>query len=224
MAPDKPQNTENISTGLAGSSQPTKTDDANVDDPPSTSTAGSSKPFKTDDVNANEPPPSTSAAGPSQPINTDISNDDEPPQLETPDGLTSEERLMKTLHELRSTVARLEAEAKSRSAPGPSDLGDVTVKQEPVDAVLEHKDSPSKCMFINRKKKLINAALIEPLDKPEIVELSDTDDDGFVNIGACCFNSYRFIFTTLIELKGAMKRKGKGKAGGLQKKRKVIKG
>ena len=34
-----------------------------------------------------------------------------------------------------------------------TNLGDVTVKQGPVDTVLEHKDSPSKCMFINRKKK-----------------------------------------------------------------------
>ena len=59
---------------------------------------------------------------------------------------------------------------------------------------------------------------------PEIVELSNADDDGFVNMGAGCFNSYCFIFTTLIELKGARKRKGKGKAGGPQKKRKVIKG
>jgi hypothetical protein len=57
---------------------------------------------------------------------------------------------------------------------------------------------------------------------PEIVELSDPDDDGFVNMGAGCFNSYCFIFTTLIELKGARKRKGK--AGGPQKKQKVIKG
>ena len=217
MAPDNPQNTENISAGAAEPSQSVNTEDANDDQP-----AGPSQPFNADEANDNEPP--ASAAGPSQLITTDDANDDEPPPLETPDGLTSEERLMKTLHELRSTVARLEAEARSRSAPGPSDLGDITVKQEPVDTVLEHKDSPSKCMFINRKPKKINAALIELLDKPEIVELSDTDDEGFVNIGACCCNSYWFIFTTLVELKGAMKRKGKGKAGGPQKKRKVIKG
>ena len=79
----------------------------------------------------------------------------------------------------------------------------------------------SACSLIGKKS---NASLIDPLDKAEIVELSDTDDDRFVNIGACCFNSYWFIFTTLIELKGARKRKGKGKAGGPQKKRKVIKG
>jgi hypothetical protein len=54
--------------------------------------------------------------------------------------------------------------------------------------------------------------------------LSDTNHDGFVNIskaGIYYFYSDHFIFTYLIELNGSTKRKGTGKAGGPQKRRKL---
>jgi hypothetical protein len=101
---------------------------------------------------------SSSAAGPPKPLDTDAANDEEPSRLKTPDVLTSEERLKKTLHELCGMIVRLEAEAKTDTAVDPSlgpagasSMGDVPVKQEVTDTILEHAEkdtSQSKCNSI----------------------------------------------------------------------------
>jgi hypothetical protein len=69
---------------------------------------GSDKPQTTDDAPSSE-------GAPLQPLNTEDA-DDEPPPLQTPNGLTNDERLLKTFHELRGTIARLESEAKAHTS------------------------------------------------------------------------------------------------------------
>jgi hypothetical protein len=91
---------------------------------------GSDKPQTTEDA------PSSERAH-LDPLNTKDSDDDEPPPLESPDGLTRDERVLKTLHELRGTIARLEAEAKSHASTSVgsvagSGVGVGLVKQEPL--------------------------------------------------------------------------------------------
>jgi hypothetical protein len=67
--------------------------------------------------------------------------DDEALPLETPNGLTNDERPLKTLHELCGTVTRFESEAKAHTSTpfGPVDIYGVrvvSVKQEAIDIMV----------------------------------------------------------------------------------------
>jgi hypothetical protein len=104
----------------------------------------------------------------------------------------------------------------------------VPAKQEAADSLLEQENrasSQSKCVLSITRQLAHDYLFLELLTQPDIIELSDSHKEYFVNIsheGAYFIYSDRIIFTLLVEIKGTMKRKGKGKAGGAQKRRKVI--